>query len=148
MEVEHRCVIRFLMLEGKSAQQIHDRLAHVYGDDAFVQSTVYKWMRELRLGRKAVQDFPGLRRRCLDDIDRAIIQKLNKHPFHSCRSLAEEVGFAPCTVWKHLTESLQLSSRCLHWVPHERTHDLRDKRVTIGNQLLEILEEAQSAGFG
>jgi hypothetical protein len=24
---------------------------------------------------------------------------------------------------------------------------LREKRVTIGNQLLEILEEAQSAGF-
>jgi hypothetical protein len=142
MEVEQRCVIRFLILEGCNAEQIHDRLAHVYGDDAFVQSTVYKWMREFRLGRKAVQELPTVGRPCLDDIDGAIVHKMNKHPFHSCRSLAEEVCVASSTVWKHLTESLGFSSQCLHWVPHELTNDLRDKRVAIGSQLLEILEEA------
>jgi hypothetical protein len=75
---------------------------------------------------------PRVGRSCLDDIDGAIVQKLTKHPFHSCRSLAEEVCVAPSTVWKHLTESLEFSSRCLHWVPHEQTNDLRDNRVAIG----------------
>jgi hypothetical protein len=147
MEVEQRCVMRFLMLEGRNAKQTHDRLVHIYGDDVFVQSTIYKWMREFRLGRKAVEDLPRVRRPCLDDIDGGIVQKLNKHPFHSCRSLAEEVRLAPSIVRKHLTESLGFSSRCLHWVPHELTNALRDKRVAIGSQPPEILEEAQSTGF-
>jgi hypothetical protein len=56
MEVEQRCVIRFLMLEGWRAEQIHDRLVRVYPEDAFVPSTVYKWTREFRSGRKAVED--------------------------------------------------------------------------------------------
>jgi hypothetical protein len=46
-----------------------------------------------------------------------------------------------------LTESLGFSSRCLPWVPHEPTKDLREKRVAIGSQLLEILDEAQSTVF-
>jgi hypothetical protein len=32
-------------------------------------------------------------------------------------------------------------------VPQELTHDLRDKRIAIGSQLLEILAEKQSTGF-
>jgi hypothetical protein len=98
------------MLEGCGAEQIHDRLAGVYGDDAFVQSTVDRWMREFRSRRTAVEGLPRVGRTCLYDIDGAIVQKLNKYPFHSCRSLAEEVGVAPSTVWKHLTESLRFSS--------------------------------------
>jgi hypothetical protein len=86
------------MLEGCNAEQIHDRLAYAYGHDAFVQSAGYKWMREFRLGRKAVDDLPRVGRLCRDDIDGAIVQKLKKHPFHSCRSLAEEVCVALSTV--------------------------------------------------
>jgi hypothetical protein len=66
MEVEQRCVIRFLMLEGRRAEQIHDRLVRVYAEDTLVQSKVLKWMREFRSGRKAVEDLPrvgGLPRR-------------------------------------------------------------------------------------
>jgi hypothetical protein len=135
------------MLEGCNTEQIHDRLTYVYGDDAFVQWTVYKWMREFRLGRKAVEDLPRVGRPCVEDIDGAIAQKLNRHPFHSRRSLAEEVCVVHSTIWKHLTESLGFSSQCFHCVPHKLTNDLRDKRVAIGSQLLEILEEAQSTGF-
>jgi hypothetical protein len=97
-EVEQCCVIQFLMLKGCNAEQIHDRLARVYGDDTFLQSTVYKWMREFRLERNVVGDLPRVEKRCLDDIDGAIVEKLNKHPFHSCRSLAEDVCVAPSTV--------------------------------------------------
>jgi hypothetical protein len=86
------------------------------------------------IGEKAVEDLPRVRRPCLDDIDGAIIEKLNKHPFHSCRSLIENVCVAPSTVWKDLMESLGFSSRCLHWVPHELTNDLGDKRVAIGSR--------------
>jgi hypothetical protein len=35
MEVEQRCVIRFLMLEGCCAEQIHDRLIRAYAEGAF-----------------------------------------------------------------------------------------------------------------
>jgi hypothetical protein len=104
-------------------------------------------MRELPLGRKAVEDLSRVGGPRLGNVDGAIFWKLNEHPFHCCRSLAEEVCVPASIVWKHLTESLGFSSRCLHWVPHELTNDLRDKRVAIGNQLLEILEEAQSTGF-
>jgi hypothetical protein len=67
-------------------------------------------MRELRSGRKAVEDLPTVGRPFLDDIDGAIIQKLNKYPCYTCRSRAEDVGVAPSTVWKHLTESLGFAS--------------------------------------
>jgi hypothetical protein len=62
MEVEQRCVIRFLMLEGCRSEQIHDRLVRVSAEDALVQSTGYKWMREFRSGRKAVEDLPRVGR--------------------------------------------------------------------------------------
>jgi hypothetical protein len=104
-------------------------------------------MREFRSGRKAVEDLPRVGRPCLDDIDGAMVQKLNKYPFHSCHSLAEDVGVAPSTIWTHLMESLGFASRCLHWLPHELTDDLREKRIAIGRQLLEVLEEAQSTDF-
>jgi hypothetical protein len=94
----------------RRAEQIHERLVRVYAEDAFVHSTVYKWMREFRSGRKAVEDLPRVGRTCLDDIDGAILQKLNKYPFHSCRSLAEDVGVAPSTIWKHLTEIRHFSA--------------------------------------
>jgi hypothetical protein len=97
MEVDQRCVIRFLMLKGCRAEQIHDQLVRVDAEDAFVHSTVYKWIRKFRSGRKAVEDLPRVGRLCLDDIDAVIVQKSNKYPFHSCCSLAEDVGVAPST---------------------------------------------------
>jgi hypothetical protein len=147
MEVEQRCLIRFLILEGCRAEHIHDRLVRVYAEDPFVQSTVYKRMREFRSGRKVVEDLPRGGRSWLDDIDGTTVQKLNKYPFDSCRSRAENIGVSPSPIWKHLTKSLRFSSRCLHWVPHELTDDLREILVAKGRQLLEVREEAQSTDF-
>jgi hypothetical protein len=46
------------MLKGCRGEQIHDRLVRLDAEDAFVQSTIHKWMREFRSGRKAVEDLP------------------------------------------------------------------------------------------
>ena len=59
MEVEkiEDCVaINFCDLEGRSAKEIYDRLATVYGPSVPSFSTVTRWFNEFKRGRRSLED--------------------------------------------------------------------------------------------
>ena len=54
--VEYRSVIKFLLLEGKSAEEILTRLEQAYGSKGPARCTVYKWIAQFKGGRQSVDD--------------------------------------------------------------------------------------------
>ena len=47
---KHRVVIEFLLLDGKTAQNICRRLKQVYGDGAKTTDTVMRWVKQINDG--------------------------------------------------------------------------------------------------
>ena len=53
---EKRAVIKYLLMKGLSAQQIHLDMKEVLGDDAPSQATVYRWTTSFKCGRQSTED--------------------------------------------------------------------------------------------
>ena len=54
--VEYRSVIKFLVLEGHTCEEIFPRLQRVYQDNCPALCTVYKWIADFKRGRQSVED--------------------------------------------------------------------------------------------
>ena len=55
-KVEHRAVIRFLYLKGKTGKEIHGELNDVYGSSAPSYAQVKFWVGEFKRGRTSLED--------------------------------------------------------------------------------------------
>jgi hypothetical protein len=67
--------------------------------------------------------------------------------FSLIRSTAQALGLAPATLHRHLTISLDMSSRHFRWVPHVVTRKLRDLRVKGARALLDVLRRQEKTHF-
>jgi hypothetical protein len=83
----------------------------------------------------------------LDDIDAEILEALRKFPFSSVRTIGDSLGIPASTVDSHLVERIGFKNYILRWVPHMLTVELREKRVQLSTQLLQLLESQQRIGF-
>ena len=57
-KTEYRAVIKFFVLEGLSATEIHTKMVKVLKKAASSFPTVHRWVSEFRRGRKSVEDDP------------------------------------------------------------------------------------------
>ena len=57
-ETVNRSALLFIFLwkEGNSAAEIVRRLHHVFGDDTFGRTTVFKWLERFKTGRQSLED--------------------------------------------------------------------------------------------
>ena len=53
---EKRAVIKYLNMKGLSPQQIHEDMKQVLVDNTPSQTTVYRWVAELKWGRQSTED--------------------------------------------------------------------------------------------
>ena len=58
-KTEYRAVIKFLVLEGQSSEQVEERLTSVYGQSSPSSSTIKRWVKEFQRGRESLEDDPG-----------------------------------------------------------------------------------------
>jgi hypothetical protein len=83
----------------------------------------------------------------LDDTDAKILSVLGISPFSSVRTIADSLGIPVSTVYLHVVEKIGFKNYFLRWVPHMLTEELRQKRVELSRQLLELLESQRGIKF-
>jgi transposase len=136
MEVEQRVIIKFLRFKGMKLRDIHHELTLAFGGEAYTLASVKHWIHELETGRIILTDDTRSGRPSIDHIHVLILKQLSETPFPLVRSLSEDLEIPKTTVWRRLTESLQLKSRHFKCVSYTLTEELRQKRVDEASNLL------------
>jgi hypothetical protein len=54
--VKEQSVLKFCFKVRKTAAETHNTLRGTYGDDAFSQTTTYKWFKHLKNGRTSMDN--------------------------------------------------------------------------------------------
>jgi hypothetical protein len=147
MEVEKRCIIKFLHLKGLKLGDIVVELSILYGEDAYTGSSIQYWLHQLKLGRTDLTTQHVGGRPYLDDTDAEILSVLGISPFSSVRTIAGSLGIPASTVYLHLVEKIGFNNYFLRWVPHMLTQELPQKRVELSRQRLELLESQRGINF-
>jgi transposase len=57
-KLEHRSVIKFLVLEGQSPTNIYELIVVVYGDHVPSHTTVFEWVSRFKDGQLNIEDSP------------------------------------------------------------------------------------------
>jgi hypothetical protein len=78
----------------------------------------------------------------LDDFDSKILAIMDKSPFESTHSIFERLLVAYSIMLQHLHEFLGFKSFHLHWVPHQLTGGLWEKRKEYARAMLPFLHAA------
>ena len=114
--IEFRAVIKFLTKEGAKANEIHQRMADVYGDSSPKFSTVAKWSAEFKRGRDSLDDLrPGhpadvISQEMIDHVERLV---LNNRRIKVAK-LASECGISNGSVCTIIHEHLGMSKVSEH----------------------------------
>jgi hypothetical protein len=57
-KIEYRAVIKFVVKEGSTPNEIHSKFIKVYGDSSPLFSTIMKWAAKFKHGRTSLEDDP------------------------------------------------------------------------------------------
>ena len=139
-KIEYRSVIRFHVLEGKTASQTIENLQKTYGTSGPSTQTVYRWFKEYKRGSRAIEDAPRPGR------PRDTITYENIHKVHqvilknrriSVSEIAETTKISRSTVQRIIHNHLTMSKLSARWVPRMLTPQMKTVRQDVSTQLLE-----------
>jgi len=107
---QYRSVIRFLLLDGKTCEEIKAKLDAIYGDPSPSVTTVRYWFNEFKRGRTSVfEELPG---RPADVVTEEIIEKVHDMILADrrtkVREVAEAVGVSTGTAINILHDKLTM----------------------------------------
>jgi hypothetical protein len=108
MEVEQRCIIKFLHLKGLTLGDVVVELSTLYGENASPWPSIKYWLHQLKLGRTDLKTQHVGGRPYLDEPDAEIPSVLRISPFSSVRTIADSLGIPGSTVF--CTSSKRLGS--------------------------------------
>ena len=140
-KMEYRSVIKYLHLEGKSEKDIYERLLNTYGDTSPSYATVKRWKNEFTWGREDLKDAPREGRPVTatteENVKRvhdAILENRKIDIIH----LVDELNLSSGTISSIIHDHLLMKKLCAHWVPRMLTDAMKEKRVTMSRDLLDI----------
>ena len=144
--MEQRYVIKFLHLDGYSANEIISKLHDIYSDKALSRTQVYFWLAEIRRGRTDLNDEPRAGRPFNDDLDERIRACIQINPHNSCRCIAAQLGTSGSTVFRHMT-LMGYKSMLLRWVPHILNDFQKKSRFSMAKIMLKELQKLEHDQF-
>jgi hypothetical protein len=139
--------IKFLWNEGADAGKIAARLRAQFSEHAYQLRTAQFWTREIWRCHKYLYDEIRSARSPLDDLDGEILVILDESPFESAHSISERLRAVYSSVLHHLHESFGFKSFHLHWIPHQWTGDVWEKRKESARAILPLLDVAERDGW-
>jgi hypothetical protein len=110
MEYEQQVIIRLLLREDATADDIHRRLQAQFTDNADSIRSVRSRCQLIRQEREDLHDDPRSGRPPIEVIHTKILSALKREPFHSAHSLGEVVGVSCSTVIYYLRDSLGMKN--------------------------------------
>jgi len=122
LELEQQTNIKFLTKLEKSGNKIREMLVQVYRDNAMKKTAVYKWVKRFSEGRESVTDKERSGRPATSRTEENIAevhQMVCENHRLTVRSIAQQVNINSETVWKILTEDLDMRKVCAKMVPNE-----------------------------
>ena len=141
---EYRSILKFLVLEGQSPSNIHERMTAVNGDSAPSRTIVFEWSRCFKNGQLNIEDSPRSGRPISATDERNIKAGENlvvENRRITIYEIAEILGISSGTVHGILHDHLHMTKVCSTWVPHLPTPLQRHERVETREELLARYEE-------
>lgn len=136
---EVRAVIKFFVLEGLSATEIHAKLVRVLKDSAPSYATVCRWTVEFKRGRTSVDDDPRSGRP-KSALNTEVIEKIQDMVMADRRltedALAEATGISHGSVHEILRNVLGMRKLMTRWVPHLLSLEQKRTREKLSAQHL------------
>jgi histone-lysine N-methyltransferase SETMAR len=140
---QYRSVIRFLYLDGKTCEEIKERLVAVYKDHAPSMTTIRYWFNEFKRGRTSVLDEerPG---RPIEVTTDDMVDKIHDIVLADrrvkIREIVEMLNISYERVWHILHEHLGMKKLSARWVPRLLTVDQKRNRVTTSKDCLDMFK--------
>lgn len=119
-KIEWRSVLKFLKGEGKNPTEIHSQLKKSFGTATPHLSTVYRWFKRLDSVSPQIVDNPtGTRPKTATSSQnvekvRTVVEKDRRL---SIREISKKVKVSIASVFRIVTNILELSLRCARWIP-------------------------------
>lgn len=134
-----RTIIKFNVLLGHSAIEIHRLLEQALADSSPSVQTVRKWVAAVKDGRHEMDDLPRSGRpesACVEANVEMVESQLLEDRRQSCEQIANQTGLCTGSVHKILTEKLGKRKVFAKWVPHLLSVEQRATRVQLCRQHL------------
>ena len=136
--IEKRAVIKYLCLNGLSAQKIHEHMRTVLGDNAPSTGTAYRWYAELKRSTEDEHRSGRPVEACTHgNIDFAQDLILNDHRL-TMRYVAECLSLSTGTIHHSILDVLGYKKVCARWIPRMLTGEMMRQRVQTSEANLEL----------
>ena len=118
-------------------------LQEVYGQETMSRSRVFEWHKRFKEGREEVEDDARSGRPSLsrteDNVER-VRQNMREDRRMTVRMIAYELGINRETVWKIITEDLEMRKLCAKMVAKLLNNDQKDRRLQVCQDILGRLQ--------
>jgi len=140
---EQRVAIKFCFKAGLSATETLVLMQKVYGNEALNRSKVFRWYSRFRDRRELVEDDErgGRPKSTRTEVNIAAVANLvNNDRQIASRMIAESLNIPKTVDLLILKEDLGKRKLCARFVPHSLTPELREDRVTSGQDIITMAD--------
>ena len=145
--MKQRLFICELTKKGTNPKEIKKLLNQRFGQEAFHQSSVYRWSSLAKLGFSPGQDKERPGRRPDEQLLTRIQEVLREEPFASVRRIADILNENSTIIYRYLTLYIHRVYRCSRWIPHFLNDIQKVNRVNDLKELSKILQQNKHNGF-
>lgn len=138
MNFEQRVNIKFCFKLKKNAQDAHEMLRLVYGEEVMTLKTVYKWYERFKSGNESLEDSERIGRplssKKIENVQK-VADMVRSNRRLTIREISEDLSISYGSVQSILTDNLQMRRVSAKFVPRILTEEQKENRVSVCTEL-------------